>query len=125
MIIDISTNQNDCRGKRAELNVYDDTINDLSLPVDCPGVVYLKKPGNISKDLMDKLIEFENSEEGQRLIKKILENYLPDECSGLHSLDFGDMEYAINASHKDQDGVAVIDDFRIRSINIDIKESER
>ena len=33
-----------------------------------------------------------------------------------------DMEYTINASHKDQDGVTAIDDFRIRSINIDIKE---
>lgn len=117
----IPTTNGDFRGKRAELNIYDDATNDLIIPVDCSEVVYLKKPSVIAKDLMDKLIEFENSEEGQRLIKKILENYLPDECSGLHSLDFGDMEYAINASHKDQDGVAVIDDFRIRSINIDIK----
>ena len=33
-----------------------------------------------------------------------------------------DMEYTINASHKDQGGVTVIDDFRIRSVNVDIKE---
>lgn len=62
MIIDIGTNQNDCRGKRAELNIYDDT--------------------NITFN----------------------------------------MEYTINASHKDQDGVTVIDDFKIKSISVDIKE---
>ena len=122
MIIDIGTNQNDFRGKRAELNIYNDAINDFIIPVNCSEVVYLKKPSVIAKDLMDKLIEFENSEEGQRLIKKILENYLPDECSGLHPLDFSDMEYTINASHKDQDGVTVIDDFKIKSISVDIKE---
>lgn len=33
-----------------------------------------------------------------------------------------DMEYTINASHKDQDGVTVIDDFRIKNVSVDIKE---
>lgn len=84
------TKHGDFRGKRAELNVYDDAMDDL-VPIDYQGIVYLNKGDTIPTELMDKLIQFEKS---------------------------FNMEYMINKSHKDEDGTTVIDDFRIIGMSV-------
>lgn len=74
----------DFRGKRAELNVYDDACD-----IDGQRMAYLHKDDVISAELMNKINAFANSEEAQRFFEKIIEK-LPDGCGN------GGVLYPIN-----------------------------
>ena len=76
---------NEFRGKRAELNVYDDACD-----IDGQGMTYLHKDDVISAELMDKINAFANSEEAQKFLEKIIE-HLPDHFGILQPIDWEEL----------------------------------
>ena len=78
----------DFRGKRAELNIYEDACDDI-IPIDGQRMVYLHKDDVISAEVMNTINAFVNSEEVKKFCKKITEK-LPDHLGELQPIDLED-----------------------------------
>lgn len=142
--IKLDTNQTEFpRGKRAKLNVYEDAMEvdmqrvtlKLCYPMDKPnknGTVFTREAlRNAFSEAQTKrlpLVDYTQDNKGKIIgvatTLAFYETY--DDCSISNDCFFFDdtyvqeydIEYMINKSHKDQDGIMVIDDFIIMGMSI-------
>ena len=139
--------ENKCVGKRAELNVYDDTMETdmkcvtltLHYPINTPnknGTTFtydaVKNAFEQMKTKQVPIVDYTHNTLGKIIGVAIPSVYYETEdgCSISDDCYFFDrnnikefnMEYMINKFHKDQDGVTVIDDFKIMSMNVEVEE---
>ena len=130
----------DFRGKRAELNVYDDAIDadmqrvtlTLCYPIGTPnknGTIFthdaIKNAFEKAKTKRVPIVDY--TDKGKIIGAATPSAYYDTDnrCSinydchffNNHIKEF-DMEYMINKFHKDQDGITAIDDFRIMGMSI-------
>ena len=137
------TSNGEFRGKRAELNVYDDAMEvdmqrvtlTLCYPMDKPtknGTIFTREAlRNAFHEAQTKrwpIVDYTYDSRGKVIgvatPSAFCETY--DDCSISNDCFFFDnsyiknfdMEYMINKSHKDQDDVTVIDDFRVMGMSV-------